>query len=195
LSKDTEFESLSYKNQRPENQWFDSQLNLLDANRNMIKSKNQPKLMLFGTGGYGQPGLNMLANSFDTYFIGGLSLKIPLSYVYSGSQKFDFEAIRLNKEKINVQKEVFDQNLKIQFENQVSEIKRLEQALKTDNEQINIKNQIKELADAQYNNGIISITELLGEITAENTSKQNKIIHEVQLQMSKNQLKSIKGTL
>jgi outer membrane protein TolC len=191
----TMVENSSFKNNRPEVSLFDSQIELLNTGKKLIKTKNQPKVTLFGTGGYGRPGLNMLANSFDTYFIGGLNLKVPLTYLYSGSQKSELENLNISQSKLGIQKENFDNNVNIQYQNQLSEIRKLTQVLKTDDELIKTKENIRKIADAQFQNGIISFTELLTEITSENAAVQNKILHEVFLQLANYNLKSIVGNL
>src|SRR5688572_313265 len=57
---------------RPEIKLFNDQILLSAQQNNLIKAKNLPKASLFVQGGYGRPGLNMLQNEFDLYYIGGV---------------------------------------------------------------------------------------------------------------------------
>ncbi|OYU92474.1 MAG: transporter, partial [Bacteroidetes bacterium B1(2017)] len=92
---------------RPELLLLDNQKSVLDINQEMVKAKNLPKISAFATGGYGKPGLNFLANSFGTYFIGGVNFKVPLSFLYSGSQSNEIQQIKISQQKIDTQKESF----------------------------------------------------------------------------------------
>lgn len=180
---------------RPELLLLDSQKSVLDINQEMVKAKNLPKISAFATGGYGKPGLNFLANSFGTYFIGGLNLKVPLSFLYSGSQSNEIQQIKISQQKIDSQKESFILATKIKLRNQNQEIERLESLVSTDAKILEIRKQIKQTAEAQLDNGIITASDFLTELTNEDIAKQNSILHEVQLLQAKFNLKIISGNL
>ena len=57
---------------RPELDLFSKQNELLTANSEILQKQRNPKLFGFGQAGYGKPGLNMLNNQFDTYYLVGL---------------------------------------------------------------------------------------------------------------------------
>jgi len=180
---------------RPELLLLDSQKSVLDINQEMVKAKNLPKISAFATGGYGKPGLNFLANSFGTYFIGGVNFKVPLSFFYSGSQSNEIQQIKISQQKIDTQKESFILATKIKLSNQNLEIERLESMVSTDAKILEIRKQIKETAEAQLDNGIITASDFLSELTNEDIAKQNSILHEVQLLQAKFNLKIISGNL
>jgi outer membrane protein TolC len=180
---------------RPELLLLDSQKSVLDINQEMVKAKNLPKISAFATGGYGKPGLNFLANSFGTYFIGGVNLKVPLSFLYSGSQSNEIQQIKISQQKIDTQKESFILATKIKLSNQNQEIERLESLVSTDAKILEIRKQIKQTAEAQLDNGIITASDFLTELTNEDIAKQNSILHEVQLLQAKFNLKIISGNL
>ncbi|MGZ5262737.1 MAG: TolC family protein, partial [Kaistella sp.] len=68
---------LTEENNRAELKLFDLQQKILETQKDIIESKNIPKLGAFFQGGYGKPGFNMLRNEFDVFYIGGLRLQIP----------------------------------------------------------------------------------------------------------------------
>ena len=53
---------------------FQLKKNEIDASEALIAKKNSPKLFGFANGGYGNPGLNVLDNSFQTFYTVGLKL-------------------------------------------------------------------------------------------------------------------------
>jgi outer membrane protein TolC len=181
--------------QRPELSLLDEQRNVLDINKAMTKAKNLPKVSAFATGGYGKPGLNFLANAFDTYFIGGLNLKIPLSYLYSGSQSDEIQQIAVSQQKIETQKEAFLLATRIKLSSQNQEIERLESLIMTDAKILEIRKRITETAAAQLDNGIVSMAEYLTELTNLDLAQQNGILHQVQLLQAKFNMKIISGNL
>jgi outer membrane protein TolC len=189
------FSTASQDISRPELLLLDNQKSVLDINQEMVKAKNLPKISAFATGGYGKPGLNFLANSFGTYFIGGVNFKVPLSFLYSGSQSNEIQQIKISQQKIDTQKESFILATKIKLSNQNQEIERLESMVSTDAKILEIRKQIKQTAEAQLDNGIITASDFLTELTNEDIAKQNSILHEVQLLQAKFNLKIISGNL
>ncbi|MCP9770865.1 TolC family protein [Lacihabitans sp. LS3-19] len=180
---------------RPELQLFDYQKDMLGINQQMAKSKNLPKIAAFATGGYGKPGLNFLANQFQTYFIGGVTMKIPLSFLYSGSQSNEIQQYKVSQQRIDAQRETFLLGTKIKVSNQNQEIARLENLIESDKRLLTIREQIKVTAEAQLDNGVITANDYLTEVDNENISRQNSILHNIQLLQAKHNLKLITGNL
>lgn len=180
---------------RPELLLLDNQKNVLEVNQELVKAKNLPKLTAFATGGYGKPGLNFLANAFGTYFIGGVNLRVPLSFLYSGSQSNEIQQIKILQQKIDAQKSAFLLTTNIKVSNQQQDIERLQSLIATDVKILEIRKQIKQTAEAQLDNGILSATDFLTELTNEDLAKQNSILHEVQLLQAKFNLKILTGNL
>ncbi|MDO9260519.1 MAG: TolC family protein, partial [Flavobacteriaceae bacterium] len=65
---------LSPEIHRPELDLFQLQKAQIETSERLISKKNNPKIVGFATGGYGNPGLNMLDNSFQPYYLAGIKL-------------------------------------------------------------------------------------------------------------------------
>jgi outer membrane protein TolC len=178
---------------RPELAWFDSQSELQNINSNLARARNLPKISAFGTGGYGKPGLNFLASDFKTYFIGGVQLKVPLSYLYAGSQKNEIEQFGVNRKKIESLKQSFLLASNIKLANQKAEIDRLQSLLDSDAKLVEIRTEIRKTADAQLANGVISASDYITEVNNEILARQTLSIHQVQYLQAKANLKVITG--
>lgn len=176
------------ENKRPELQFFDAQNNFLESQRNMITAGNLPKIGLFVQGGYGKPGLNMLTNEFSPFYIGGVRLQWNISGFYT--QKTNLDKIEISKKAVNIQKETFLFNAGLQTKQQQNEIEKLKLTLKSDDEIIRLRNNIKRSAEVKVQNGTATVTDLVREINAENMAKQTKLLHEVQLYMAVYQYKN-----
>ncbi|WP_428657492.1 TolC family protein [Runella sp.] len=178
---------------RPELRLFDVQKQNLAVNEQLIKAKNLPKLSAFATGGYGRPGLNFLATQFKTYFIGGLQLQIPLAHLYTNSQGLEIRQLRVNQQRIERQRESFLLATQIRLASQRQEVSRLQALVESDRKLIEIRGTIRKASESQLENGIITASDYLTELDNEDTSRQNLILHEIQLLQAQNNLRLTAG--
>lgn len=176
---------------RPEIAFYDLQKEQLESSKNLISKSNLPKINAFGQAGYGNPGLNMLDNSFQTFYVVGL--KANWSVFDWGKTKTDKKALDISKEIISSEKETFELNNKMQLEEQDYEIKKLEQLLFSDSEIIQIREKVIKSSDAQLKNGVITTSEYLVEFTNLFEAKNILKIHQVQLAAAKSNYEIIRG--
>jgi outer membrane protein TolC len=167
---------------RPELLYYNYRNQLLDIQRQQVQMRNRPKLSLFVQGGYGRPALNLLNNEFDLYYIGGLRLNWSLSGLYTARN--EKAVLGMNYQLLEAQKETFLFNTNILMRQQDEDIHRLEELLKTDDEIIALREKIRLSAQAQLENGVITASDYLREMNAEDQAKQNRLLHELQLLMA-----------
>lgn len=171
--------SLSATIQRPELNLLDNQKKMVDLQERMVTAKNMPKLSLFGQAGYGRPALNMLENDFNSYFIGGLRFTWQLSgFLTANKEK---ELLQINRDQLDIQKENFIFNTNISLRQQSAEITKYQQLLSTDKEIVALRQDIRKVAATQLENGVITSSDYLRELDAEDSAKQNQLLHEIQL--------------
>lgn len=189
LSVDAEFSepelkvyNLSNNIFRPELKVFDSQIKLIDIKKRLVNNLSMPQISAFAQGGYGRPALNMFNEDFDFYGIIGLRLNLNISSLYTKSNKINI--LEVNKQLVESNRNAFLFNTNIQLENQNSEISRLESQLKRDNEIIQLRERIKKASEFKLENGTISVSDYIKDVNAEDISKQNQILHRIQLLMS-----------
>jgi outer membrane protein TolC len=173
---------------RPELKFYEAQKELFEANKSLIRAKNLPKINLFATGGYGRPGLNFLSADFSTYFIGGLTFKVPLTHFYSKSQDSDFRQLEINKAKIDKQKDVFLQNIQLKLSSQKEDIAKFQDQIIEDKKLIEIRAYMKKTAEKRLENGVISVSDYITEVDNVSISKQNLSLHQIQLLQGYNNL-------
>jgi outer membrane protein TolC len=164
---------------RPEIQLFEAQSNWYDSQKALIKSAFLPKVGLFLQGGFGRPGLNMLSNEFDPFYIGGVRLTWNLGSLYT--QKNDLQKIEINKNSVDTQKDVFLYNIRLAISRENQDIKRLKDLMMYDDEIISLRENIRKSAEAKVANGTLTVTELMREISRESLAKQTKASHEIDL--------------
>lgn len=176
---------------RPEIKLFREQTSLNNQQNNLIKAKNLPKASLFVQGGYGRPGLNVLTNEFDLYYIGGVRFNWSLGGLYT--KKKEKQLVEVNKRVIDIQQETFLLNTNTQLKQQQSDIEKLQQLVATDDEIIDLRHQVTEAAKAQLENAVITANDYLREVNAEDAAKQTRIMHQVQLLQAEINYQTISG--
>ncbi len=174
---------------RPELKLFDAQTNLFASQEKIIRAGNLPKLGVFGQGGYGNPGLNMFNPGFTPYYILGAKLTWNFSGLYS--QGNHLQKIALNKQTVASQKETFLFNTNLKVVNAQNEIAKIKEQIKSDDEIIALRKNIKKAAEVKVENGTLTVTDLIREINAESTAIQEKAIRQIQLSMAVYNLKNI----
>ncbi len=163
---------------RPELQMFDSQKRAIQSKGKLLDTGIMPRLNLFAQGGYGKPGLNMLANDFDFYYVGGVRLTWNISNLYT--HKKEKGLLMNNQNAVDVQKDIFLFNLELDVTRQNNEIEKLYEIIETDREIINLRENIRISAQNQLEYGTVTTNDYLTYINAEDQAKQNLIYHEIQ---------------
>jgi len=176
---------------RPELKLFDLQKNQFDKYSNLADIKNLPRVNLFGQAGYGKPGLNMLDDKFS--FFGLIGISIQWSPVDWNSSGLDKQIYEINKNIIETQKETFNKNLKITLDKYNGDIEKFENIILKDDEIISKRKEIVKLTSSQLDNGTITATTYLTELTNLNQAELLKKTHTLQLLQSRINLITAKG--
>lgn len=189
LEKPLASEPLSNEINRPELAWYSARQQRLFIQEQNLKNSFMPQFSLFAQGGYANPGLNMLQDKFQAYYIVGARLNWNFGALYSF--KNDRRKIHTEQEMIRNQQETFLFNTRLQLTEQTSAIQALHQQMTEDDEMIRLQTHIRETAEVKVKNGTLSVIDMLQEITKESMAKQQKAIHEIQLLMNIYQQKHI----
>ena len=165
---------------RPELRLLTAQQALIDAQDQLVLSKNRPKVQVFATGGYGQPGLNFFNEGFDFFGIVGAGVQIPLAPFYTGTQKLERSQLSIQQQQLELKKEAFLQGTTLQQGLLLQQIERLDIQLKTDQEKLKLQSEIAEIASTQLENGILTVSDYLMEWNAQQLIQEQFLLHEVQ---------------
>ena len=176
---------------RPEMKFFELQQDQIEATKNIISKSNLPKLNAFGQAGYGNPGLNMLNNSFDDFYMVGL--KLNWNVFDWNKSKSEKQALDIAKEIVTTEKETFETNNQMQLNELKSEISKLETIIKTDSQIILLREKVVQSSDSQMRNGVITTSEYVTELNQLFDAKTNQKVHQTQLELAKINYQTIKG--
>ena len=103
-------------------------------------------------------GLNMLEDSFEPYYVAGVRLSWNLGKLYT--LKNDRRKIEVSRRQIDVQRETFLFNTRLQLLQQNTEIKKMTDLMRADDDIIRLRTSIKQAAEVKLENGVISVTDL-----------------------------------
>jgi outer membrane protein TolC len=166
-------------NLRPEMQAFDTRIHRFQANKTVLNTQLTPSIQLYGTLGYGRPGLNMLSNSFDPFYVIGIRLNwTPWDGNLIQKQKKNFD---IQSKIMANQKAAFDLNVRSQAQQKRYDIQKQETLLKQDEEIAALRQTITKESAAQLDNGTITTTDYIADLNAETQSRISVEISKIQL--------------
>lgn len=191
LERPTSTIDFAKESSRPELKLYDLQSEQIETSSAILSKNYLPKVNAFGQAGYGNPGLNMLDNSFQTFYMVGV--KANWNVFDWNKTKSEKQALLVSKEIVSSEKETFQLNNQLQLQEFENEIKKQEEILKTDSELIELRNYILKSSDSQLKNGVITSSEYIVEFTNLYEAKINQKLHEIQLELAKANYQVIKG--
>ena len=176
---------------RPELKLYDLQNEQIELSKNAITKNQLPKLKAFGQAGYGNPGLNMLDNSFQTFYIVGL--KANWNVFDWNKSKTDKEILSVSENMVSNEKETFLLNNNLQLKEMQNEMEKLEEIQNNDTDIIALRETVLRSSDAQLKNGVITASDYLVEFTQLYEAKTNYTLHQIQLLLAQANYKTIQG--
>ncbi|MDR0896042.1 MAG: TolC family protein [Prevotellaceae bacterium] len=166
-------------NNRPELRRMDAQIRQLDARSSLLNVSLRPRVGAFVQGAYGNPGLNMLKNDASAYYVAGMRLSWNFGALYTRGN--DLRLLATDRREIDTQRDLFLFNTRLQTTRQQAALLTLRRQMQDDDEMIRLRSNVRRAAEAKVANGVLTVTDMLREITAENLARNAKALHRVQL--------------
>ena len=182
---------LSKSLNRPEMELFNLQKTQIDNTSSMLQKNRLPKVYGFAQGGYGNPGLNMLDNSFQAFYYVGLKLNWNV-FDWNKTKK-QTQALELNKQIIESEKEEFKLQTNIQLEQQAIEVAKYNEFINSDQTIIRLQKHILKTAESQLKNGVITSSDYMDQLTDLYEAEINLKTHQIQLLLAQANYKVIQG--
>jgi len=176
---------------RPELELFNLQKTQIDNTSSMLQKNRLPKVYGFAQGGYGNPGLNMLDNSFQAFYYVGLKLNWNV-FDWNKTKK-QTQALELNKQIIESEREEFELQTNIQLEQQAIEVAKYNEFINSDQTIISLQKHILKTAESQLKNGVITSSDYMDQLTDLYEAEINLKTHEIQLLLAQANYKVIQG--
>lgn len=176
---------------RPEITYYDIQKKAFDVQEKQLTSNYLPKLNAFLQGAYGRPTLNIVDNKFGPWWIGGIRLNWSLGSLYS--LKNNRQNLDINRQNLDISKETFLFNTNLSLQQQNQDIQKYAVLMEQDDDAIRLRSSVRKSAQAQIDNGVITVHEYISQLNAENLAKQSRILHSIQLLQAQYNYKNTSG--
>jgi len=171
--------AIAFQNQRWEGKLLSSQQEKLIASEKLVTTKLMPRFFAFGQLGYGRPGFNFMDNDFTPFYIFGA--KVSWTFWNWNQNKHEKRILGLQRQILDTRKETFDQNLRLAYYKDMSEIRKLEDVLEKDRQIIQLREEISRTTTSQYDNGVIAASDLVSRLNEETQARLQYRLHQVQL--------------
>lgn len=176
---------------RPELALFEAQEQWIAARRKAVGSALMPRFSAFAQGYYGYPGLDMFQSmrSSDGTLNALVGVRMSWNIGALYTRRNDLGKLRTARQQIDIQRDIFHFNTRLQTTREEGEIARLRKAVASDTRIVELRRAVRVAAESQLENGVIDTTDLLRKITDETTAALNRSTHEIELLQTLYQLK------
>lgn len=176
---------------RPELALFEAQAQRIDVRRKALNSALMPRFSAFAQGYYGYPGLDMFQSmrSSDGTLNALVGVRMSWNIGALYTRRNDLGKLRTARQQIDIQRDIFHFNTRLQTTREEGKIARLRKAVASDTRIVELRRAVRVAAESQLENGVIDTTDLLRKITDETTAALNRSTHEIELLQTLYQLK------
>ena len=171
--------AIASAHRRAEWQALEAHKERLLAAKSLLSAEIMPRVGLFGQAGYGRPGLNMLSNHFDPYYMVGIRVSwTPWNW---GSTQKNKKIQEVQAKMVGNQQAAFDESVQAQAWNSYYEIAKQEQLVQQDMQLVALRRQITQESAAQMTHGAITAGDYIADLNAEMIARINHEIHLIRL--------------
>jgi outer membrane protein TolC len=176
---------------RPEYAQFERSREMLREQERVRAAQDLPRASAFGRAGYGQPGLNPLNDSFDSYWLAGLQVQwAPWTW---GASRRDREVLAAQREIIATEEAAFTEHLRRIATQDRAAVERLEAAVRLDDEIIAARTQIAEETRVRYEEAAVTSAEFVERQSQLLSARLTRALHRVELAQARARLLTTLG--
>lgn len=138
-----------------------------------------PRLAAFGQAGYGRPGLNQFGDSWDSYWLGGVKLEwSPWHWGRIGRER---ELLDLRREAVKTEEDAFAAALERAVANEKADLERLQTAIRTDGEIVELRALVERQAGRQFEEGVLRAADYVDARTDLSQARVARRLHQIEL--------------
>lgn len=164
---------------RPELALLDARQRSLDAGRRAVNASVMPVFGAFAQGFYSNFGLDLIQVVTDyrwTWnYVVGVRFQWNIGAFYN--RKNELRKLDLAAGSLAVQRDAFLFESELERIGKSAELRKMEEIMREDDEIIALRRSIREASEAKYENGVIPVSELIGDITAEHQARISRELH------------------
>jgi outer membrane protein TolC len=142
---------------RPEYEQFAGTRERLARQADVVAARERPRVSAFARLGYGKPGLNMLSNTFDSYWLTGVQVQwTPLTW---GAVDREREALALQQQVVATNEAAFTESLRRAVQTDLATMDRLESTITMDDRIIALRERIERETRVRLQEGVVTSAE------------------------------------
>jgi len=176
---------------RPEYEQFARARDKAVRQQDLAAAADRPRALAFGRVGYGKPGLNFIADRFETYGLAGLQLQWN-AWTW-GTSRRERDALGLQQQIVAAEETAFTDGLRRAIETDLASIDRLESTLAIDERIIALRQGIDRGAQARFREGVVTASEYLDRNTEWLGAQFARARHRVELAFARARLLTTLG--
>lgn len=165
--------------ERPEFEQFAAAKEVLAQQARVETAAEKPSLSAFARAGYGRPGLNMLGEGFDGYWVAGVQVKwAPWSWGATGR---DREVLELQQRIVATSEASFASRIRRAVQGDIATIDRLEGTIDIDERIVALRERVERETGVRLREGVATGAEYVDRNTELLTARITRAAHQVEL--------------
>lgn len=180
---------------RPEFALIESSNRLAQMQEKQLKSGLMPTVNVFASAYYGYPGYNMFESimEHENSLNGIVGARISWNISNFYTNKNDKNKLMVQREMNENQRETFLFNNSLEQTNAQRSIDKYRLLIEQDNEIVTLRENVRKATEKKLTNGVVDSNKLVEQIMKENSARNNKAIHQVELLNEMYNLQYTKG--
>jgi outer membrane protein TolC len=164
---------------RPEFAQFAASRDRIASQIAVEAAQEKPRVSAFGRVGYGKPGLDMLSNDFQTYWLAGVQVHwAPWTW---GTTSRDRQINEIQREIVTTNEEAFQRSLRRGVEQSIATMARLDSTLALDDQIVANRERIDAETRAKLREGVVTAADYVDKSTDLLVARLTRIQHRVEL--------------
>jgi len=164
---------------RPEYDQFARAQERLARQQDAATAQERPRLSAFARAGYGRPGLNFIADAFQTYGLAGLQLQWKAwTWGAAGRER---EALEIQQQIAAADEAAFTRAVSRATDGDTAIIDRVANALALDDRIVDLREEIARITEIRFRAGAVTVSEYLDRSTELLTARFARAGHQVEL--------------
>jgi outer membrane protein TolC len=164
---------------RPEYEQLERARERLARQAEAIAADERPRLSAFGRVGYGRPGLDLLSDRFQTYWLAGLRFEWPL-WTWGNAER-QREALELEQRVVATEEAALTGAIRRAVARDLATIDRLKAALATDDRIVTLRERIERETRARFQEGVVTAADYVARRSDVLTARLARASHRVEL--------------
>lgn len=164
---------------RPDVQMLSSQINLLEAQKGMVKSNYLPRIGVFADGGLGLPGYDIFRDEIAPMAKVGVTMQWHIFDWNKGS--LQRQTLDLSQSLTMMKQDRLKRQIGVQRSVEQNNMEKAKRLMQDDAEMLELYTSISAAYGSQLENGTITSSEYIQQLNKEQEARTNQELHKLQL--------------